>query len=104
MEQFKDYFNNRTEIEEFFKNEVFLFCFYELGKICFTTVLPKQINDKYYFFELTLIQNKESIYNNYSSFNDGLNTLYLEEVVCIEETTKERTTMYKQGYIDPTLN
>ena len=104
MEQFKNYFKNREEVEAFFNKDTFKFCYVEYGKVVFTSIMPNNIENEFYFFDLIFKYNEEAVFNEYSNFYDGLDTLFLNEVICVNEKRTKTITMYKQDYIDPSLN
>ena len=49
----ENFFKNRKEVEEFFKNEMFEFSFHSEGTIFYNTLEPIFLNDELFKFQLS---------------------------------------------------
>lgn len=100
MNQFKDYFNSKEEVKEYFKNEVFKFSYMSDNTMCFETLNPVIIDGNLTSFSLSFYYEDGNDFFAYSSFNDWLSKFQISDVTAISESTQERVTMFFRKYIE----
>jgi hypothetical protein len=94
----ENYFKNRKEVEQFFKNEVFAFKFMSDNTIYFETLNPIFLGNELYDFSLCFYYEDCKDFFNYSSFSQWLDQFQLSEVVKINTATNERESLYFEKY------
>ena len=104
MKQFENYFKNRKEVEDYFKNEVFKFSFMGGSMMCFDSLKPVFIDDELFSFKLDFYYENGNDFFDYSSFSDWLDGFQLSSVTCISEETHESQVMFFSQYVEEKNN
>lgn len=99
MEQFKDYFKSREEVEKYFGNEVFKFKHMSDNMMTFVALQPRFIDEELFVFSLTFYY-EDGDFFDYSSFDNWFDKFQLSEVACISEETHKITSMFFRKYKD----
>tara|TARA_R110000764_G_scaffold72464_2_gene148601 strand:+ start:321 stop:605 length:285 start_codon:yes stop_codon:yes gene_type:complete len=74
-------FNNRKEIEEYFKDEVFKFAYMSDNMMTFETLNPKNIHGNFYNFELVFCYSDHNSFFAYSSLTEWLDCFEIIQVI-----------------------
>jgi hypothetical protein len=96
----ENFFRNRKEVEDFFKNEYFVFTFFSEGTIYFETLRPIFLGNELFKFQLCFYmpENGASDFFNYSSFNDWLDKFQLSSVIKVDEIDNSTEELYLEKY------
>ena len=98
MEQYKDFFKNRAEVNEYFKNDTFKFHYMSDNTIFFDSLVPLITDDGYYHYEVSFYFEEGYDFFCYAQFNDWFDQFQLSEVLIKNELTKETETMFFKKY------
>jgi len=94
----ENYFRNRLEVEQFFKNEYFVFSFMTDQTMFFETLRPIFLGGELFKFQVSFYYNDGGTFFNFSSFNDWLDEFQLSEVVKISEVDNSTEILYFEKY------
>jgi hypothetical protein len=93
-----NYFKNRQEVEQFFKNQTFEFSFSTDNTLYFDTLQPIILDGELYKFQLSFYNDNGSCFFRHSSFCNWLDNFQLAEVTKISEQNKESEILYFEKY------
>jgi hypothetical protein len=94
----ENYFKNRLEVEQFFKNEYFVFLFMTESVMHFETLRPIFLGNELFKFQVAFYYEDGETFFNYSAFNDWLDKFQLSQVIKISEDDNSQETLYFKKY------
>ena len=96
----ENFFKSREEIEQFFKQEYFVFTFFSEGCIFFETVRPIFLGVELFRFQLSFYmpENGSNDFFNYSSFNDWLDKYQLCSIIKISGVDNSNEELYFETF------
>lgn len=100
IQEIKNHFKSRKEVEHFFGEDVFKFTFMSEGTIHFETLNPMYINGELHRFCISFYYTNDNDFFCYSSFIDWLDKYQLQEVSVISDETNIKTQMYFDRFND----
>ena len=103
LNHFENYFKNREEVTEYFKNKTFIFNNIIGDVVYYVSTIPESIEHNYVGYTISFYYELEESLFLHQKFDDFFN-LQLAEVRIIENETNEEVVMYFSKYVNPSDN
>lgn len=103
MEHLKDYFKNREEVNEFFKNDTLMFDYMGDNMIFFNTLIPYSLNESELTYTLGFYHESGYDFFLYEKI-ESLDKFQLSSVVANDILSRKSEQMYFATYNDNNKN
>lgn len=100
MIEYKEYFKNRKEVEDFFNDETFKFALMTDNMMHFESLNPIFLGEKLVSFQLVFYFEEGCDFFTYSGFHTWLDDHQLSSVKCKSEESGEIVEMFFAKYVD----